>query len=112
MNSKGLVPIGRTLKETKLFLKVSENDKELVEISDSLLVKSYETTYEGILFHHSSTRICLINNEKVKYVNSGDLVTISCGEIYVIGRSNRSVKINGKLTDMLKLEMVIRTNNT
>lgn len=72
---------------------------------------SYKATYEGVLFHHSPTRICLVSNERIKFVNSGDLVTISCGHIYVNGRSDRSVKVNGKLTDLVKLEMVIKTNN-
>ena len=109
--SLDLVPIGKTLNETNFFLQNNNENELMTKISNRLLESSYERTYEGLLFHHSPTRVCLVNNEKLEYLNSGDMVKISDGQIYLKGRSDRSVKLNGKFTDLVKLEMVTSTNN-
>jgi hypothetical protein len=98
------VCIGKTLNETQLFLE-SENGK-LQEITDQLLADSFTKQYEGPLFMSSSTRVSLINGKKEAYLNSADLARVSNGRIYVLGRLDHSVKINGKLTDLTKVEKV------
>lgn len=59
------------------------------------------------MFHSSKTRTCFINGQKEDFIDSGDLIELNNKDIYIIGRNNRSIKINGKLTDLYLLENVI-----
>ncbi len=98
------VCIGTCLSETELFIKFENGN--LQEINDQLLADSFSKKFEGVLFISSSTRVCYINGKKEEYLNSADLVRVLNARIYVMGRSDNSVKINGKLTDLTKIEKV------
>ncbi len=94
-------PIGNTLSQTELFLAL----KETHSITS---IKSLDPNklYEGKLLHKSSTRLCLINGAREELVDSGDLCQVFNGNVYVQGRSSRSIKINAKMVDLLYLENV------
>ena len=48
----------------------------------------------------------MINGEVKEYAESGDRAFVSDGKVYLKGRDDRVVKINGKLTDLNLLEQV------
>lgn len=104
--------IGKPLKETQFYFKNDcHKDSSIIEITEQILSNSYHEKYQGILYHSSQTRISLINGKREKIINSADTVSISNGKIYIRGRSDNSIKINGILTDLTKLEMVILYKN-
>ena len=61
---------------------------------------------EGQLFHSSDVRQCSIDGEKLNFVESGDFVVLKNKRVYVKGRTNRLVKINGKMVNLVLLESV------
>ncbi len=95
------VSVGLVLNETNYFLKQADSDL----ISVEKLIN--DVVHEGVLFHSSQTRICHVNGSKLEYSNSGDLVKIKNKKIFIQGRVDNCVKLNGKLVDLTLLEMVI-----
>jgi acyl-CoA synthetase len=100
------VPIGLPLSQTKLYLKQSTQDT-YSDVQDLLLDNS-TNKYEGVLYHSSETRICYINGQKVDFINSGDYATVGKKKVYLNGRVDDQIKINGKLTSLRLLENVSR----
>ena len=96
------MPIGQLLSQTEFY--VQDSNKKFVELK-SLPLKSIQ--FEGALFHSSQSRICFINGQIQKFIESGDNIKISNSQIYLNGRTNRTVKINAKLTDLFLLELVL-----
>ena len=96
--------VGTVLNETNYFLKQTDSDLTAVE---QLL---NDVIYEGVLFHSSQTRICHVDGSKSDYSNSGDLVKIKNKQIFIQGRADDCVKLNGKLVNLSLLEMVIKPN--
>jgi hypothetical protein len=92
-------------------LKKNESDGELMNLND-LLNSPCNQRVEGAILHASEKRICFINNEKLKLIESGDLAFVENKRIYVKGRSDRQVKINGKMVNLFLLENVIKLLNT
>lgn len=99
------VPVGKLLNETKLYLKTDESDILDVE----KLIGSSKNAIEGVLLHSSESRKCIVNGESQKFANSSDRALVLGEKIFLKGRDNRSVKINGKLTNLNLLEDVIVT---
>ena len=91
-------------------MKKNQTDGELINLND-LLSSSCNQRVEGAILHASEKRICFINNEKLKVVESGDLAFVENKRIYVKGRSDRQVKINGKMVNLILLENVIKILN-
>ena len=91
-------------------MKKNQTDGELINLND-LLSSSCNQRVEGTILHASEKRICFINNEKLKVVESGDLAFVENKRIYVKGRSDRQVKINGKMVNLILLENVIKILN-
>jgi len=97
------IPIGNALNQTELFLALKEtNSIQNVKALDQ------NKLYEGKLLHKSSTRLCLTNGKREDLVDSGDMCHIINGHVYIQGRTDRAVKINGKMVDLLYLENVIK----
>ena len=78
----------------------------MIGIDDQYLLENFDRTVEGILYHASDTRQCLINGEKIDFINSGDLIKITKGKIYLKRRTNRTIKINGILTNLENIDLV------
>ena len=95
------VSVGSVLNETNYLLKQADSD--LISVEQLL----NDVVYEGVLFHSSQTRICQVNGSKLEYSNSGDLIKIKNKKIFIQGRVDNCVKLNGKLVDLTLLEMVI-----
>ncbi len=95
------------MNETEFFIKLKDSQNNITAVK-SLIFNQKEKFYEGELLHSSKTRVCFINGEKKTYISSGDWAFIFENNIYVKGRiMDSSVKINGKLTDLMLLEMVL-----
>lgn len=102
------MPIGSLLAETKFFLQRSRhespNDCELININN--ILNETQGPYSGLLMHSSGSRICYVDSKSKQFIESDDLIDIVGGKIYLKGRTNRSIKINGKMTDLNHLERV------
>jgi acyl-CoA synthetase len=99
------VPIGMPLNETKLFLK--QSTQEIFTNIEDLITDDNLKKYEGVLYHSSKTRICYIDGQNLEFANSGDYATVTNKKIYLSGRIDDLLKINGKLTSLKLLENVI-----
>lgn len=98
----GVPVVGQVLAETKLWLRT--NDNQILDIEDCL-----NRRIDGLLLHSSETRKCLINGQSKKFIDSGDKAVVFGRKVYLHGRDDRVVKINGKLTDLNLLEQVMQS---
>ena len=92
------VPIDGLLSRTDFYF---QQGSKFVRVES---LKNEEAT--GELWHFSECRACLTNDKASNYKNSHDLVKLADGKIYFMGRNDRVVKINGKLTDLSLIEKV------
>jgi hypothetical protein len=109
------IPIGTPIGDTELYIKLNNNNNnnKLININD---INSKLLIEEGELYLISNKRGCYVNNEFKTIINTNDIVNINVNtntnnsnnyNIYLIGRKNRLIKINAKLTNLNLLEKVI-----
>ena len=105
------MPIGLPLNETVLFLKQADKEN-LINLNELFNDDSLSTDFyaEGELLHSSETRKCYINGKRSNFIESGDFVVFKNKRVYVKGRTNRLVKINGKMVNLILLENVKRNS--
>jgi hypothetical protein len=88
-----------------LYIKKSDSKEELLNLND-LIGSSNNLVTQGTIFHASESRICFINDQKINYIDSGDTAVVEKNRIYITGRSNRQVKIHGRIVNLNLLENV------
>ncbi|CAF0724993.1 unnamed protein product [Brachionus calyciflorus] len=100
------VSIGTPLSETKFYLKTKD---QLILFDSDLNANLIDEEFE--LVHFSQKRICYIDGKRKEFLESGDRAFLKNNKIYLKGRIDRIVKINGNLTDLNLLEMTLKQAN-